>query len=101
MTVLGRGMLPLPESMDCFHVVSEIDPTDMTALEAVLTVDVEKKKLEEENDRLTDMLPEADEEDAELISDRLAEIGERLDELDAATGKCNLYKCGPLSEDFV
>ena len=84
-------MLPMPQSMDTFHVVSEIDPTDMTALEAVLTVDAEKNRLEEESDRLTEMLPEADEEDAEALSDRLAEIGERLEELDAATGTTDIF----------
>ena len=43
-----------PEHFDCFHLVSEIDATDKTALEAVLEVDSVRIHIEQEIDRIMD-----------------------------------------------
>jgi len=38
----------VPKHLDIFFLKKEIDPTEMTALQAVLDVDVERKRLEAE-----------------------------------------------------
>jgi ATP-binding cassette subfamily F protein 2 len=38
----------VPKHLDIFFLKKEIDPTEMTALEAVLDVDDERKRLEAE-----------------------------------------------------
>jgi len=85
MHILGRRMLPIPASIDCYHVVSEIDASDLTALEAVLSVDTVRAELEAEADSLSKLVAEAEGDEAEEMSDRLCEIYERLDEMDAST----------------
>jgi ATPase subunit of ABC transporter with duplicated ATPase domains len=60
MHILGRKMLPFPDSIDVFHVDSEIEPTEMTALEAVLSVDSERAKLEAEAEHLSKLAAEAE-----------------------------------------
>lgn len=71
--------IELPEHFDIFHLKSEIDPTDKTALEAVLDVDQERKRLETE----ADWLVEHDMGD----SDRLVDVYERLDQMEAGKGQ--------------
>jgi hypothetical protein len=46
LSVIGRRLLPLPANLDVHLLMSEIEASDMTALEAVLTVDEERKKVE-------------------------------------------------------
>ena len=82
MTLLGRRLVPIPESIDVFHVVAEVDPSEMTALEAVLSVDEEKAALEAEADALGDAMGEGVEDEDET-AERMTEIFERLEELDA------------------
>ncbi|KAG9416745.1 ATP-binding cassette sub- F member 2 [Aphanomyces cochlioides] len=89
MNVLGARGIPIPESIDIYHLKHEIEPTDMTALEAVISVDEERNKLQQEVDELSEkMLDEslADEE-SEAITNRLTDIYERLDEMDADTAE--------------
>lgn len=85
MTILGRRQVPIPKHIDSYHLVSEIDPTDMTAIEAVLAVDVEKKELEAEAEILTNAIGDGD--DSEDTINKLDEVYERLDELSAETAE--------------
>jgi len=86
---LASGMVPRPKNIDVYIVEKGIDPTDKTALEAVLEADIEKIELEEEADMLSEKLGDesVSEEDQNGITDRLNEIFERLDELGAETAE--------------
>ena len=68
---LGHRELQIPEHIDVYHLDREIDATNMTALEAVTSVDEEKARLEREAESLID---KTDDPDAEL---RLEDIYER------------------------
>ena len=57
--IIGRRMIPIPEGIDSFHVVSEIEPSEMSALEAVLSVDKEREAMEAEAERISAMLETA------------------------------------------
>ncbi|KAL5231415.1 hypothetical protein ABZP36_030191 [Zizania latifolia] len=79
LTSIGCRELPIPEHMDIYHLSSEIEASDMSALEAVICCDEEKMKLEKE---------------AEILSaqddgggDALDRIYERLEALDASTAE--------------
>jgi len=90
MNVIGARGIPIPENIDIYHLKHEIEPSDKTALEAVLEVDDERLKWQTEADKLSDLLanddPDAD-IDTDAISDRLNEAYERLEELDADTAE--------------
>ena len=60
MHILGRRMVPIPDSIDSFHVVSEIEASDMSALDAVLAVDEVRAKLEAEAEHLSKLSAEAE-----------------------------------------
>lgn len=83
--IIGRRMIPIPKALDTYHLVSEIEPSDMTALQATIAVDKEKAELEAQADALTDMLVEADDVSADAINERLTDIYERLDAMDSST----------------
>ncbi|EGZ20582.1 ABC transporter ABCF family [Phytophthora sojae] len=89
MNVLGARGIPIPESIDIYHLKHEIEASDMTALEAVLSVDEERNKLQAEADELSEQMTDESlsEEDSEAISDRLTDLYERLDDMDAATAE--------------
>eukprot|EP00644_Phytophthora_capsici_P008090 jgi/Phyca11/510359/fgenesh2_kg.PHYCAscaffold_58_\ len=89
MNVLGARGIPIPESIDIYHLKHEIEASDMTALEAVLSVDEERNKLQAEADLLSEQMTDESisEEDSEAISDRLTDLYERLDDMDAATAE--------------
>lgn len=89
MNVLGARGVPIPDSIDIYHLKHEIEASDMTALEAVLSVDEERSKLQHEADELSEQMTDESisEEDSEAISERLTDIYERLDELDADTAE--------------
>lgn len=91
MNVLGARGVPIPDNIDIFHLKHEIEPSDMTALEAVLTVDEERNRLQTEADMLSDLMASEDPDKGDVnedeIADRLTEIYERLDEMDAATAE--------------
>jgi ATP-binding cassette subfamily F protein 2 len=96
MRVLGARALPIPEWIDIFHLRYEIEASEQTALEAVMTVDSERLALETEADRLNDRLTSEDEdlsdEDQETVVDRLTQIYERLEDMDAATAEVRASK---------
>lgn len=70
--------IDIPKHVDIFHLEREIEASDKSALEAVLDVDAERVMLEAEAEELsTDPSDEA--------VDRLADIYERLEEMEAAT----------------
>lgn len=100
---LGARAIPIPNSIDIFFLKEEIEPSDtVTALEAVMSVDEERLKLEQQAEDLNQLLgdmadnPPMDEgkEDAktpeeiqEEIMDALNLVYERLDALDASTAE--------------
>ncbi|TMW57394.1 hypothetical protein Poli38472_003319 [Pythium oligandrum] len=89
MNVLGARGIPIPDSIDIYHLKHEIEASDMTAIEAVLSVDEERNKLQAEADELSEQMLDENisEEDQQAISDRLTDIYERLEEMDADTAE--------------
>ena len=83
-----RG-IPIPDSIDLFHLSEEIEASDMTALEAVITIDKERQVLEAEADALNDVMTTEgiSDEEAEAVMDRLQQVYDRLDEMDASTAE--------------
>ncbi|KAI1303150.1 ATP-binding cassette sub-family F member 2 [Halotydeus destructor] len=76
LSVLGRREVPIQESIDIYHLTREIPPSEKSALQAVLDVDEERKKLEKLADTLVHM-------DDEASQEQLMDIYERLDEISA------------------
>ncbi len=72
--------IEFPDHFDIFHLKSEIEPSDKTALEAVMDVDEQRTRLEAEAEWLI--------ENEMGDSDRLVDVYERLDEIDADRGVC-------------
>lgn len=115
MKCLGARAIPIPAGIDIFHLKEEIEPSDtMTALEAVMSVDEERARLEKEAEELNmalSALTEAAEkgsgnansssrsngedggeeltldEKQELLMEMLTSTYERLDDLDADTAE--------------
>ncbi|RHY89988.1 hypothetical protein DYB37_012353 [Aphanomyces astaci] len=89
MNVLGARGVPIPDSIEIYHLKHEIEATDMTALEAVTSVDEERNRLQAEVDDLSEkMLDESvSDDESEAITNRLTDIYERLDEMDADTAE--------------
>jgi len=81
MEALANRELPIPKHFDIFHLTNEMAPTDKTALECVMEVDEERHLLEAEADEL------ASRPEDEMAHDRLMDIYERLDELEAGTAE--------------
>ncbi|EGD76175.1 ABC transporter [Salpingoeca rosetta] len=71
--------IEFPDHFDIFHLKSEIEPSDKTALEAVMDVDEQRTRLEAEAEWLI--------ENEMGDSDRLVDVYERLDEIDADRAK--------------
>ena len=96
---LGARAIPIPNSIDIFFLKEEVEPSDtMTALDAVMSVDEERLKLEKQADELNHLLsniPEDDDPDSEKTSEEIQEeimealnlVYERLDALDASTAE--------------
>jgi ATP-binding cassette subfamily F protein 2 len=53
---VGARCFPIPEGIEIFHLKEEIEATDMTAKEAVMSVDVERNKLEREAEQLNELM---------------------------------------------
>ncbi|KEG12649.1 ABC transporter [Trypanosoma grayi] len=85
--VLGFYEIPFPKHVDRYFVSQEVEASDMTALNAVVSVDKEKENLERELEELA----LADQEDATVVM-RTDEIYKRLDELDANTAEARAGK---------
>lgn len=52
LTAIGCRELPIPDHMDIYHLTREIEASDMTALEAVISCDDERLRLEKEAEAL-------------------------------------------------
>jgi ATPase components of ABC transporters with duplicated ATPase domains len=100
MKALGARAVPIPEGIDVFHLKEEIEASDtITALEAVMSVDEERERLEKEAENLNEALTaltEVDEDDEsdltleekqEKLMELLNYVYDRLDNLDAATAE--------------
>ena len=102
MKALGARAVPIPRSIDIFFLKEEIEASDsVTALEAVMSVDAERLRLEEQAEELNHMVSDlAEKEDGyededgktadelqEEIMETLNSVYERLDALDAATAE--------------
>lgn len=85
--VLGFHEIPFPRHIDRYFVSHEVEASETTALDAVLSVDKEKEYLEKELEELA----LADQEDA-AVNSRMDEIYKRLDELDADTAEARAGK---------
>ncbi|XVF20294.1 hypothetical protein REPUB_Repub11eG0185600 [Reevesia pubescens] len=79
LTAIGLRELPIPEHMDIYHLTREIEASDMSALEAVISCDEERLKLEKEAEAL------AAQDDGG--GEQLERIYERLDAMDASTAE--------------
>uniref|UniRef100_A0A7N0U860 ABC transporter domain-containing protein n=1 Tax=Kalanchoe fedtschenkoi TaxID=63787 RepID=A0A7N0U860_KALFE len=79
LTAIGLRELPIPEHMDIYHLTREIEASDMSALEAVISCDEERLKLEKE----AEVLAAQDDGGGEALE----RVYERLDALDASTAE--------------
>jgi ATP-binding cassette subfamily F protein 2 len=89
MRVLGARGVPIPSGIDIFHLKEEIEPTETSALDCVLTVDAERLALEEEVNTLSDAMADDDGEgdESDALQERLDYVLERLEDMDAATAE--------------
>ncbi|XP_064647512.1 ATP-binding cassette sub-family F member 2-like [Lineus longissimus] len=71
LTSLAKRELPMPDHIDIYHLQREMGPSDKTALQAVVDVDEERKRLEAEAEELS--LKE-DERSHELLMDILEHL---------------------------
>lgn len=104
---IGARTFPIPNSIDLFHLSEEVEPSDtMTALDAVMSVDEERLRLEKNAEDLNQLMANladddvggggGDDEDGEEktteerqeeIMEALNIVYERLDALDADTAE--------------
>eukprot|EP00979_Chaetoceros_neogracilis_P010861 scaffold2612_cov267-Chaetoceros_neogracile.AAC.54 len=104
MKALGARAVPIPDGIDVFHLKEEIEASDtVTALEAVMSVDEERNRLEKEAEKLNDVLSSLTEKDTsdggaddeemtleeqqEKLMEVLNYVYDRLDALDASTAE--------------
>ena len=83
LTLLGRRLLPLPLRMDSYHLAGEHPATEETALAAVMACDTERTQLEAAAATLEEDITGEDSPEQQALSDRLAEVYERLEEMGA------------------
>ena len=90
MRAIARRELPLPEDMDIVYVEQEIAGCEKTPLEIVLESDLVRQELLDEEQELLERMNESDAEGKEpdaRITDRLAEVYEKLGQMDADRAK--------------
>lgn len=99
MKALGARAVPIPNSIDIFFLKEEVEPSDsITALDAVMSVDEERLKLEKHAEDLNKLLgevPEDGDPENEKTADELQEeimealnlVYDRLDALDSSTAE--------------
>lgn len=85
--VLGCNEIPFPSHVDRYYVSHEVEASDNSALDVVLSVDKERESLESELEELVI----ADQEDENVLH-RMEEIYKRLDSLDADTAESRAGK---------
>lgn len=90
MRAIARRELPIPEDMDIVYVEQEISGSEKTPLQVVLESDTVRQDLLDEEIELGEKLEEAEaagvEPDAK-IAERLAEVYEKLGQMDADRAK--------------
>ncbi|KAG2580791.1 ABC transporter F family member 1-like isoform X3 [Panicum virgatum] len=79
MGAIGCRELPIPDHMDIYHLTREIEASDMSALQAVVSCNEERVKLEKEAEILA-----AQDDDG---GDALDRVYERLEAIDASTAE--------------
>ncbi|CAJ2660757.1 unnamed protein product [Trifolium pratense] len=79
LTAIGLRELPIPDHMDIYHLSREIEASDMSALEAVISCDEERLKLEKE----AEILGAQDDGGGEALE----RVYERLEAMDASTAE--------------
>ncbi len=98
---IGARAIPIPSGIDIFHLKEEIEPSStISAIEAVMSVDEERARLEKEADNLNNALSALGEdyddneeneltmeEQQEQIMELLNYVYDRLDALDASTAE--------------
>jgi ATP-binding cassette subfamily F protein 2 len=98
---LGARAVPIPRGIDIFFLSEEVEPSDtMTAIDAVMSVDAERLKLEQRAEYLNQLMAhlaenpdeagdgeKTAEEQQDEIMESLSQIYERLDALDASTAE--------------
>ncbi|PXF45383.1 ABC transporter F family member 3 [Gracilariopsis chorda] len=90
MRAIARRELPIPEDMDSVYVEQEIAGSEKTPLEVVLESDVERQELLTEEEELNEKMEEAEaagKEPEPAVTARLAEVYERLGQMDADKAK--------------
>lgn len=87
MRTVAARCFPIPDGIEIFHLKEEIEATDMTAKEAVMSVDVERNTLEQEAEDLNERMLDEEAEGHDELMDRLTQVYERLDEMDATTAE--------------
>eukprot|EP00178_Gracilaria_changii_P023980 TRINITY_DN723_c0_g2_i1.p1 TRINITY_DN723_c0_g2~~TRINITY_DN723_c0_g2_i1.p1 ORF type:complete len:722 (+),score=102.50 TRINITY_DN723_c0_g2_i1:67-2232(+) len=90
MRAIARRELPIPEDMDIVYVEQEIAGSEKTPLEVVLESDVERQELLVEEEELNEKLTEAEaagKEPDPSVAARLAEVYEKLGQMDADKAK--------------
>lgn len=104
--VIGSRAIPIPNGIDLYYLEHEIEPSDtLTALDAVMSVDEERLRLEKHAETLNAVMAELTEENAlvqndsgeqdektleerqEEIMEAMNMVYERLDALDASTAE--------------
>lgn len=80
-------MVPLPAHMDCYHLSGEVEPSELTALQAVMAVDEERRELELAVTELEALITGEDTPEQEELNERLGDIYQRLEEMDASTAE--------------
>ncbi|CAD5112902.1 DgyrCDS2109 [Dimorphilus gyrociliatus] len=76
LSALGQREVPIPNHIDIYHLRREMAPSSKTALETVMEVDEERIRLEKEAEELATL-------NSEEATERLTDVYERLDDLDA------------------
>ncbi|CAL5200239.1 unnamed protein product [Lathyrus oleraceus] len=79
LTAIGLRELPIPEHMDIYHLSREIEASDMSALDAVISCDEERLRLEKE----AEILGAQDDGGGEALE----RVYERLEAMDASTAE--------------
>ncbi|XP_004487070.1 ABC transporter F family member 1-like [Cicer arietinum] len=79
LTAIGCRELPIPDHMDIYHLSREIEASDMSALEAVISCDEERLRLEKE----AEILGAQDDGGGEALE----RVYERLEAMDASTAE--------------
>ncbi|KAJ9467727.1 ABC transporter F family member 1 [Diplonema papillatum] len=79
LSVLGAGEIPVPKRVNLFHLREEVQASDRSVMDVVLEANVELPRLQAELDELQ----EREDQGEDHIAQRIEEIFNRMDELEA------------------